>query len=85
METETLMSPQVLEVTWEEIVRQAERLAGKRVRLTILEDVDPPPRSGVPGTPQPGMIRFGMFPQLAQLTDEDFRSVDVPTGRQGQR
>lgn len=36
------MSQQVLEGTWEEITRHGEELAGKRVRLTILDNAAPP-------------------------------------------
>ncbi len=32
------METQVLEGTWEEITRQASRFAGRKVRVTILED-----------------------------------------------
>ncbi|CAN5259482.1 hypothetical protein BH20ACI1_BH20ACI1_12990 [soil metagenome] len=32
------METQVLEGTWEEIARQASRFAGRKVRVTILED-----------------------------------------------
>lgn len=32
------MEAQVLEGTWEEIVRQASRFAGRKMRITILED-----------------------------------------------
>lgn len=32
------METQVLEGTWEEITRQANRFAGRKVRVTILED-----------------------------------------------
>jgi hypothetical protein len=32
------METQVLEGTWEEIARQADRFAGRKVRVTILED-----------------------------------------------
>ena len=35
------MAPQVLEGTWEEIVRHGEQLSGKRVRLTVLPDHEP--------------------------------------------
>ena len=38
------MSEQVLEGTWEEIARHGEELAGKRVRLTVLDDSTPQPR-----------------------------------------
>jgi hypothetical protein len=33
------MSPIVLEGTWEEIVGRADELAGKRVRLTVIEEI----------------------------------------------
>jgi hypothetical protein len=36
------MATQVLEGTWEEIVKHAQSLAGKKVRLTILEDKPQP-------------------------------------------
>lgn len=65
---------QVLEGTWEEILRQADRLAGKRVRLTILEE-RPLPDSTQAG-PSGGRIYFGMFPQLGDLTEEDFRAAE---------
>jgi hypothetical protein len=35
---ETMSAGQVFEGTWEEVSRQAERLAGKRVRLAVIEN-----------------------------------------------
>jgi hypothetical protein len=32
------MTTQVLEGTWEEIIKHAKNLVGKKVRLTIIED-----------------------------------------------
>jgi len=66
------MSQQVLEGTWEEVVRHAERLPGSQlVRLIILGDSDNvlPRNSG-------RMIRKGMFPELAILTEADFRAAE---------
>jgi hypothetical protein len=37
-ETEMSSSRQILEGTWEEIAQQADRLAGKRVRVEVLEN-----------------------------------------------
>jgi len=36
------MAEQILEGTWEEIVRHANELAGKRVRLTVIEEAPLP-------------------------------------------
>jgi hypothetical protein len=41
------MAPQILEGTWEEIELQAERLRGKRVRVTVVDDA----ASFVPNAP----------------------------------
>ncbi len=35
------MAERVIEGTWEEIAEQGEQLSGKRVRLTVLDEIDP--------------------------------------------
>lgn len=74
------MPEQVLEGTWEEIALFGERLSGRRVRLTILEEELPTSNgseSGATGTAAQGaMIRRGMFPELRGLTDDDFQSAE---------
>jgi len=39
----TVMEPQIYEGTWEEISRHAAELAGRKVRLTVLDTVPLPP------------------------------------------
>jgi hypothetical protein len=39
------MEQRVIEGEWEEILRQAPELAGRRVRVTVLDDAEPPPRN----------------------------------------
>jgi hypothetical protein len=57
---------EVLEGTWEQILTQGSRLAGKRVRLTVL-----------PGEESAGpILKRGLFPQLQVLTDEDFKAAE---------
>ncbi len=66
------MPTMTLEGTWEEIARHADELAGKRVRLILLDE-EPPFNGGRKrGTP----LTCGMFPELLALTDEDFRSAE---------
>lgn len=64
-----------LEGTWEEIARQAEKLAGKRVRLTILGDEWNGEASGDALCKERQMF-FGMFRGDVEPTDEDFRSAE---------
>ena len=68
---------QVIEGTWEEIMAHAERYSGKRLRLQILSDNLSHAENGE-AAPQPGTTRvtFGMFPQLNDLTEEDFRRAE---------
>jgi hypothetical protein len=58
----------ILEGTWEETSEHAAELAGRRVRVTIL--------SGQ-GKAAGAMITLGMFPELAKVTDEDFKAAEV--------
>jgi len=68
---------QTLEGTWEEISRQADRFAGQRVRLTILNEdqhngVSPAEDQAQTGTP----IYFGMFAGTSEPTQGDFQSAE---------
>ena len=71
------MAQQVLEGTWDEITRHAARFKGKRVRLTILDEKDEiaSPETQVPAG-EGELIRFGMFPQLQAISDEDFKRAE---------
>ncbi len=59
---------QILEGTWEEIARQGERLAGKRVRLEVLE-------SGREEAQEPGL------PFYATATPEERAQAFIEWGR----
>jgi hypothetical protein len=39
------MEPRAIEGEWEEILRHAPELAGRRVRVTVMDDAEPPPRN----------------------------------------
>jgi hypothetical protein len=70
-----------LEGTWEEIASQAARLAGKRVRLTILEDTP----SGAPDSPPAALrdplaetgLQFAQASQFRTILDQVFTSMGV--------
>ncbi len=48
-----------------------------RVLITVLETGSQNNAEPAPEPPQKGqMIRFGMFPQLLALTDEDFKAAE---------
>jgi hypothetical protein len=59
------MHQRVFEGTWSEVAKEAETLSGDtRVRLEVVER-------------KPGqMIRKGMFPQLRDITEEEFRAAE---------
>jgi hypothetical protein len=60
--------PKILEGTWEEIASHAAEFNGHRLRVTILPD-----------GPQPGSNKItakGMFPNLADITEEDFKIAE---------
>jgi hypothetical protein len=65
---------QVLEGTWEEILAHETSLRGKRVRLEVLANEAAPQEH--PSSREARMMRFGMFPQLQALTEEDFKSAE---------
>jgi hypothetical protein len=69
-----VMIQPVLEGTWEEVRSHDMELAGRRVRLTIVDDEDR--RAEPADKPKGKMITWGMFPQLQALTDEDFKSAE---------
>ena len=55
----------------EELFAGHAELAKQRVRLTVL-DSPQVPQKAAPGA----AIRFGMFPQLQTLTEEDFQDAE---------
>ena len=58
------MHHHVFEGTWEEVSKETAKLhANDRVRLEV---IDQHPSK---------MIRYGMFPQLLSLSDDDFRQA----------
>ena len=63
------MQSQVLEGTWEEVSRHGAELTGKRVRLTVLPEQAPHQRGGT-------MISRGMFPELREVTQDDFSQAE---------
>lgn len=63
------VQPEVLEGTWEEVSRHGAELAGKRVRVTVLPGQVSQPGKGT-------MISRGMFPQLRELTEDDFKGAE---------
>jgi hypothetical protein len=67
MLTHETSQPGIIEGTWEEIARQADKLSGHRLRVVILPDEPQPPTGR--------MITKGMFPQLIDLTEEDFKTA----------
>ena len=70
------MAPNVIEGTWEDVIRHGVELAGKRVRLTVLPAEEDSSRTAEPGAPVPAArVTFGMFPQLQEITEEDFKSA----------
>lgn len=71
------LTTQVIEGAWEEIAAEAEKYPGRRFRLVILgDDVSPPEKSDASPAPPGVRVTFGMFPQLDQLTEEDFNSAE---------
>jgi len=66
------MHQKVFEGTWEEVSKQAAELgAGAHVRLEVYT------------TEGGSMIRFGMFPQLAAVSDDDFHRAEWHGDDQG--
>jgi hypothetical protein len=63
-----------LEGTWEEILAHAPELAGKRVRLTVLEGVDATPENG---PAQPGRE---LAAWLRELEESDKEMPFTPAG-----
>ncbi|HZT43250.1 MAG TPA: hypothetical protein VFA07_13860 [Chthonomonadaceae bacterium] len=64
---------QVIEGTWEEIAQHAREFNGKqRFRLIPLPSTDKQIQADQHGR----MIRKGIFPQLRDLTEEDFKSAE---------
>ena len=62
---------ETFEGTWEEISRMAGgKLSGRRLRVTIL------PNKQMEQAPSSGMLRKGMFPQLMEVTEEDFKLAE---------
>jgi hypothetical protein len=70
------MSELVLEGTWEEVLQHSEELAGQKVRVMVLTEAEaadtPSSRKKKTGKP----ITFGMFPQLRDITEEDFKIAE---------
>jgi hypothetical protein len=70
------MSELVFEGTWEEMLQRSNELAGQKVRVTVLTEGEsaetPPTQDRKVGKP----ITFGMFPQLRDLTEEDFKCAE---------
>jgi hypothetical protein len=58
----------MIEGTWEEISSHASEFNGHRLRVIILPEVIQP----IPT----GMITRGMFPQLANITEEAFKIAE---------
>lgn len=55
-----------------ELAEVPDGVEGSRVIVTFL-----PNGNGAPAAPQKGeMLRLGMFPQLRELTDEDFKAAE---------
>jgi len=67
------VTTRVIEGAWEEIAAKAKKHSGKRFRLLILDDdTSSSEKSDVPSASEGVRATFGMFPQLDQLTEEDF-------------
>ena len=62
---------EIFEGTWEELLAQQAKFAGRRVRLTLSKEETPQIEPK-----QAKMLRFGMFPELQALTEEDFKSAE---------
>ncbi|HVK02561.1 MAG TPA: hypothetical protein VM490_03750 [Armatimonadaceae bacterium] len=62
---------EVIEGTWDEISAQATRLRGHRLVVVVLPDSG----QDAPAAPARRM-EPGMFPQLAALTDDDFKAAE---------
>jgi hypothetical protein len=62
---------QVIEGTWEEVQLHAQqlKLGGRHVKLIVGEGAGEKKPSG-------RMMTFGMFPQLKDLTEEDFKAAE---------
>lgn len=70
---DTPRTTRVIEGAWEEIAAEAEKHSGKRFRLLVLNgDTSSSEKSDAPSAPQGVRATFGMFPQLDELTEEDF-------------
>jgi hypothetical protein len=65
-----MAQPMVLEGSWEEVLSHHSELEGKRVKLIVL------PESPHGTAREPKKLQFGMFPQLQDLTEEDFKSAE---------
>jgi len=61
---------EVIEGTWDEISEQASRLRGHRLVVVVLPD------SGQDAPAPARRMEPGMFPQLAALTDDDFKAAE---------
>lgn len=65
--------PQVLEGTWEEIAQYARKFTtAQRFRIIPLSSANQKTALNKPGE----MIRKGMFPQLRDLTEADFKAAE---------
>lgn len=64
----------VFEGTWEELQSHANELSGKYLRVEIV-DVENAVTGSESVTPQRG-LRKGMFPELRDLDEEDFRCAE---------
>lgn len=60
------MHHRILEGTWTEVSKEAQKLNGnEHVRLEVIEQ----PKDGKP-------IQLGMFKELGELTEEDFKAAE---------
>lgn len=62
------ISNDIIEGTWEEISRQSHKFNGHRLRVVILPDE--------PSSSPRKFMTKGIFPQLAAINEEDFKSAE---------
>jgi hypothetical protein len=65
-----MAQPMILEGSWEEVLSHHSELEGKRVKLIVL------PESSPGAHHESKKLQFGMFPQLKDLTEDDFKIAE---------
>lgn len=71
------MHDHIIQGNWEEVSRiHAAELAGHKVEIRIIDSKPSP-------TKPPSMIYAGMFPELAAVTESDFKAAEWQGPKEG--